>query len=155
MKSEGVSACMTAAAGPSPLWDNSTGYIRVIIRDLQVESRVGLHPWEQHPERPSRLILNVELFAHLAGDLRNGDPNSILNYDYIRDYVKQWPTRPHTPLLETLLEELVSICFAIPNVEACRVSIMKPDIFNEAAAAGVEVYRVRAEHTLSVIPTEA
>lgn len=155
MKSERVSASMTTAAGPSPLWDNSAGYIRVIIRDLQVECGVGLHPWEQHPERPSRLVLNIELFAHLASDLRNGDPNSILNYDYIRDSVKQWPARPHTPLLETLLEELVSICFAVPNVEACRVSIMKPDIFNEAAAAGVEVYRVRAEHTRSVMPTGA
>jgi dihydroneopterin aldolase len=52
--------------------------------------------------------------------------------------------RPHTLLLETLLEELVSICLIDAKVEACRVSIVQPDIFNAAAAAGVEVYRVRA-----------
>jgi hypothetical protein len=29
-------------------------------------------------------------------------------------------------------------------VVACRVSIFKPDIYNEAGGAGVEIYRVRA-----------
>jgi len=33
------------------------------------------------------------------------------------------------------------------RVDACRVSIMKLDIFNEAEAAGVEVYRTRAAWT--------
>ena len=42
------------------------------------------------------------------------------------------------------LEELVALCFRDARVEACRVSIVKPDIFNEAGGAGVEVYRVRA-----------
>jgi dihydroneopterin aldolase len=28
-------------------------------------------------------------------------------------------------------------------VRACRVSIQKPDIFNEAAGAGVEIFRWR------------
>ncbi len=51
--------------------------------------------------------------------------------------------RPHTELLETLAEEIVAVCFANPLVEACRVSVVKPDIFNEAAAAGIEFYRLR------------
>jgi hypothetical protein len=32
---------------------------------------------------------------------------------------------------------------ANPLVHACRVSIMKPDIFEEADGAGVEVFRRR------------
>jgi dihydroneopterin aldolase len=35
------------------------------------------------------------------------------------------------------------LCFRNKRVSACRVSIMKPDIFNEAAGAGVEVYQMR------------
>jgi dihydroneopterin aldolase len=121
----------------------SGSYIRVMLRDIQVEARVGLHPWEQHPERPTRLIINVEMFAPLLRPLSTESTDAILDYDPIREALKTWPARPHTPLLETLLHELVELCFLNPRVSACRVSIMKPDIFNEAAGAGVEVYQVR------------
>jgi 7,8-dihydroneopterin aldolase/epimerase/oxygenase len=121
----------------------SSSYIRVMLRDIVTEAQVGLHPWEQHPERPTRLIVNVEMFAPLVRPLSAESEDSIVNYDPIREALKSWPTRPHTPLLETLLHELVELCFRDPRVSACRVSIMKPDIFNEAAGAGVEVYQVR------------
>jgi len=121
----------------------SGGYVRVILRDIETEAHVGLHPWERHKERPTRLIVNVEMFAPLVRPLSAESPESILDYDPVRDALKSWPDRPHTPLLETLLHELVELCFRNPRVSACRVSIMKPDIFNEAAGAGVEVYQVR------------
>jgi dihydroneopterin aldolase len=121
----------------------SGGYIRVMLRDIETEAQVGLHPWEQHPERPTRLIVNVEMFAPLVRPLSAESPDSIVDYDPIRAALRAWPTRPHTPLLETLLHELVELCFRDPRVSACRVSIMKPDIFNEATGAGVEVYQLR------------
>ena len=58
-----------------------------------------------------------------------------------RRAISAWPGRPHVDLLETLVEELVGVCFAAPAVQACRVSVVKPDIFNEVAAVGVEVFR--------------
>jgi len=42
-----------------------------------------------------------------------------------------------------LVEDLIGVCFALPPVEACRVRITKPDIFPEAAGAGVEIFRRR------------
>jgi dihydroneopterin aldolase len=121
----------------------SGSYIRVVLRDIETEAHVGLHPWEKHPERPTRLIVNVEMFAPLVRPLSAESAGSILDYDPVRQALKAWPARPHTALLETLLHELVELCFRDPRVSACRVSIMKPDIFNEAAGAGVEVYQVR------------
>jgi 7,8-dihydroneopterin aldolase/epimerase/oxygenase len=121
----------------------SGSYIKAVLRDVVTEARVGLHPWEQHPERPTRLVVNVEMFAPLVGTLSAESRTSILDYDPIRNAIKEWPTRPHTPLLETLLQELIDLCFRNQRVGACRISIMKPDIFNEAAGAGVEVYKVR------------
>jgi dihydroneopterin aldolase len=123
---------------------NSQDYIRVLIKDLKVETQVGLHKWEQHPERPTRLILNVEMFARLDKK-PNHERANIVDYDYVRNAVKKWPNRPHTPLLETLAEEVIGLCFENPRVEACRVSLVKPDIFNEADAVGVEIYRTRNE----------
>jgi dihydroneopterin aldolase len=121
----------------------SASYIRVVLRDIATEAHVGLHPWERHPERPTRLIVNVEMFAPLLRPLSEASPDTILDYDPVREAIRQWPNRAHTPLLETLLHELLEVCFRNPGVSACRVSIMKPDIFNEAAGAGVEVYQTR------------
>jgi 7,8-dihydroneopterin aldolase/epimerase/oxygenase len=117
-------------------------YIRAEIKNLEVQVQVGLHPWEKHPEKPTRLLVNVEMFAHLDRT-KNHSQNSIVDYDPIRNAIKEWPKRPHTLLLETLAEEVIELCFQNPRVEACRVSLLKPDIFNEADGAGVEIYRVR------------
>jgi 7,8-dihydroneopterin aldolase/epimerase/oxygenase len=127
-----------------PHWDPARDHIRVVLKDVAVEVQVGLHPWERHPERPTRLVVTVEMFAHLGGGAAAGD-RGFIDYDRVRDALKAWPSRPHTPLLETLAEELVQLCFADPRVEACRVLLMKPDIFNEAAGAGIEIYRLRPQ----------
>jgi dihydroneopterin aldolase len=124
---------------------HSSNHIRIVLRDVVTEAHVGLHPWERHPERPTRLIVNVEMFAPLTQPLSAESRESIVDYDPIREALKAWPTRPHTSLLETLLHELVELCFQNARVSACRVSIMKPDIFNEAAGAGVEVYQIRGQ----------
>jgi dihydroneopterin aldolase len=124
----------------APAWNPHCSHVRVLLRNVQTEAHVGLHPWERHPERATRLLVNVEMFAATTADT----PAGFIDYDPIRDAIKAWPTRPHTDLLETLAEELVALCFAVPAVQACRVSVVKPDIFNEAEAAGVEFFRVRA-----------
>jgi dihydroneopterin aldolase len=128
-----------SASGPAALWDAAQDYTRVILRDISVEARIGIHPWERHVERPSRLVVNVEMFAP------GKTPKNFINYDKIHDAFKSWPSRVHVDLLETLVEEVVALCFAIPEVAACRVSIVKPDIFNDTAAVGIEVYRRRGE----------
>lgn len=130
-------------SGPLPLWDAAQDYIRVVLRDVQVEARVGLHPWERHAERPTRLVVNVELFAPALPAAATGE--ALIDYDHVHKLLKTWPARSHVPLLETLAEELVGACFELPRVAACRVSVLKPDIFNDAAAVGVELYRRRPE----------
>ena len=125
------------------LWDAGSDYIRVALHDVEVEAQVGLHPWERHPDRPSRLLVSVEMFAHLARDHVGAHAKPFIDYDRVRTGLKGWSARPHTPLLETLAEDAVALCFADPAVEACRVFVVKPDIFNDAAGAGVEIYRVR------------
>jgi dihydroneopterin aldolase len=133
----------TASTAIACGWQKADSYIRATIRDFVTEAHVGLHPWEQHAERPTRLIVNVDMFASLEKPSVGESASTILDYDPIRAALKQWSNRPHIDLLETLLDEVVDLCFRNPRVEACRVSIMKPDIFNESAGAGVEIFKVR------------
>lgn len=125
---------------------DTTDTIRVKIRGLVTERRVGIHPWEQHPERPNRLRIDVDLEGlHLPAGADGS--RTIIDYDAIREEVRSWPSRPHTPHLETLAEELLNLCFANPAVSRARVSILKPDIFNDAAGVGIEITRNRAERS--------
>ena len=117
--------------------------MRIFLRDVHTEAGVGIHPWEKHPERLTRLVVNVEVFAAGTRPTKeNGAP--LIDYDPIRAAIRAWPTRPHTAFLETLAESLVSLCFEQKSVSACRVTVEKPDIFNEAKAAGVEIFRIRS-----------
>ncbi len=125
-----------------PAFDPHKSHQKIVLRGLKTDINVGLHPWEMHRERPTRVVVDVEIFSQCE---QLGDSmETIIDYDPIRALVTQdWPTRPHTPLLETWVEELVAFCFSIPEVDACRVSIVKPHIFTEADAVGVEVFRLR------------
>src|SRR5258708_277798 len=136
-------AGMAGKSVASQCWDPASDYIRGVLCDVEVEAHVGLHPWERHPERPSRLLVSVEMFAHLARGRAAAGEKPVIDYDRVRNGLQGWASRPHTPLLETLAEEVVWLCFGDAAVGAGRESIGKPDIFNEAAGAGVEIYRVR------------
>lgn len=116
--------------------------MRVMLKDVTVEARVGLHPWERHPERPNRLRISVDLFVPLLQPGPTADAK-IVNYDRIREFLRCLPSRPHTDLLETLVDEIVTCCFEDARVVACRVEVLKPDIFNDADGAGIEVFRTR------------
>ena len=120
-------------------FDPSRDHVRVSLHDVEVQAAVGLHPWERHPQRPTRLIVNIEMFAYLVP----GAKTPFIDYDRLRDFLKTLEDRAHTDLLETLIDEVMAQCFADPVVDACRVAIAKPDIFNEARAAEVSLFRAR------------
>jgi 7,8-dihydroneopterin aldolase/epimerase/oxygenase len=123
----------------------TSDHIRVIIADAIIERRCGMHPWEKHAARPNRLKITVEMFATLPGGPLRG---AIIDYDRIRDFLKTFPSLPHTDLLETVVDEIVAKCFEDARIEACRVVVLKPDIFNEAGGAGIEVFRTRTSWTV-------
>jgi dihydroneopterin aldolase len=127
-----------------PMTFSHQDHLIVRLKNVVVETRCGVHPWEQHPERPNKLSIDISLFAKL--EHRRLASFGYIDYDHIRNFLKAFPGRPHTPLLETLLDEIVDKCFADDRVEACHVSITKLNIFNESEP-GVEVYRTRAMWT--------
>jgi len=121
-------------------WQTASDHVRVVLSDVETLVRIGLHPWERHPEKPQRLIVNVEMFA--PWPLKGGE--GYINYDVVRDHILGWRDRDHVDLLETLIEELLGVCFSLPDVAAARVRITKPDVFAEVAQAGVEIFRRRS-----------
>jgi len=87
------------------------------------------------------LKVTVEMFAGVPSGPMGA--KVFIDYDHVRDFLKTFPSLPHTDLLETIADEIVGKCFENAHVEACRVSVFKPDNFTEAEAAGIEVFRTR------------
>ncbi|MBL6750384.1 MAG: dihydroneopterin aldolase [Nevskia sp.] len=117
-------------------------YLCAKILRAEVDVQLGLHGWERHREKPTRLWVDAELFAFDPPAVVAG-LHEVIDYDRVRDFIRAWAGRPHTPLLETLAQELVDFCLQDPKVDAVRVSLVKPTIFNEARGAGVELFRRR------------
>jgi 7,8-dihydroneopterin aldolase/epimerase/oxygenase len=125
-----------------PLWDAQASYERVALEDLIVELQVGINPWERG--KAQRLLATVEMFRHRDAFTGSGVADCI-DYDRVyRHITGRWiPARAHVDLLEQLLEELVAVCFEDARVEACRVALRKPDVYDGRAVPVVEVYRLR------------
>ena len=86
-------------------------------------------------------MIDVDLFLALdAGPLPEKD---ITNYDHVREFIRTIPVAASYAVAESLANELTAECFKLKNVQACRVSVMKSDIFNEVEGAGIEVFRTR------------
>jgi dihydroneopterin aldolase len=117
-------------------------HIVVALDEVCVTVNCGLHPWERHPERPSRLLISVRLYAPLVTARAADAP--IIDYDVIRDRILALETEGHIDLVETVADRITEACFADARVIACSVSIRKPDIYNETRGAGIDVVRTRA-----------
>lgn len=111
------------------------------ILGAEIEMKCGMHKWEQYPERPTRLLVTVKMFAGLAGGPTSGQ--RFIDYDPLRAYLKSLEQGEHIAKLETIADGIAATCFADNQVDACSIRIEKPDIFNEAEAAGIEVFRSR------------
>ncbi len=124
-------------------WTGENGYARMMIRDLETHIRLGVHAHERIPDKPQRIIVNVEMFADGKSHLEGEGLASVIDYDPIHAAIAGVEEDPHVLLIETLLEELIALCFRDERVRACKVSIVKPDIY-DAGRGGRRNFRVRA-----------
>jgi dihydroneopterin aldolase len=134
---------MSGAVG---LWDAKASYERVALEDMAVELQVGVSDWERTPGKAQRLLISVEMFRH-RGEFTGGSLADCVDYGRVyRHVIEQWTlAHAHVDLLEALLEELVAVCFEDARIEACRIAIRKPHVFNGHAVPLVEVYRLRSD----------
>ena len=133
-------------SGATGLWDVDASYERVALEDLAVELQVGVNDWERTPGKAQRLLISVEMFRH-RGEFTGSSLADCVDYGRVyRRVIERWtPDRAHVDLLESLVEELVAVCFEDAQIEACRIAIRKPHVYNGRAVPVVEVYRLRTD----------
>jgi FolB domain-containing protein len=113
-------------------------YISVFVKDMRVNVRIGLLPEERL--QPQALDVSVALFAG-AEYLAQAADGDYIDYARVHDFVLGWEEQEHVEMLESLAQQLVDFAFALDaRVTGVKLSLSKPDIFDAAKGAGIEVF---------------
>lgn len=122
-----------------PVADAQAGVRHVFIRDMVVESCIGVH----HRERDSkqRVRINLDLTVYEGERPLEDQLANVVCYERIVDGVRAISQNGHINLVETLAERIAAFCLNDRRVRAARVRIEKLDVFSFAASVGVEIER--------------
>jgi dihydroneopterin aldolase len=120
-------------------------YLCIFLQDYRIPMRVGLYDWERADGFRQTVSVSVSLYVDPASYMAQPAEAQIVDYAAIGEYLKIWRDRPHTPLLETLLKDLLQECFMKPQVMAVKARIAKTEVITEAEAAGLEIFIRRQE----------
>ncbi|ODS24263.1 dihydroneopterin aldolase [Candidatus Endobugula sertula] len=112
---------------------------KVIIRDLRVETIIGLYPWE----RISRQTLLIDM--DLGTDIRQAAVDENLQYtiDYsaVCDVVTAFVQQGEFGLIETLAERVATKIQEQFVVKWLRLAIYKMDVLTHVKCVGIEIER--------------
>ncbi|MEH3120521.1 MAG: dihydroneopterin aldolase [Sphingomonas phyllosphaerae] len=111
----------------------------IILDDLAVQMRLGIHP---HEAAPQRVLVSVRLTVDYPATPGADTIAEVLDYDTIRDGIHALAAGDGFALQETLVERVAAFCLADPRVREVRVRSMKPDVYPDARV-GCEIVRGR------------
>ena len=123
---------------PLRIADARNAIRHVFIRDLLLSCRVGVHRHEEIAAQ--RVRINLDL-AVREDRLLHDELANVVCYERITNAVRNAVAGRHIKLLETLAEEIATICLDDTRVRSVRVRVEKLDIFPDAMSVGVEIER--------------
>ena len=112
---------------------------RVFVHDLVLDVEIGVYTHEKGVTQRVRFSVDVDL---IPADALNDDIRQAFDYDTIIKGIKAIIARGHINLVETLADEIATLCLAHPRAQSARVMIEKLD--KEPGAVGVEIVRAKA-----------
>jgi dihydroneopterin aldolase len=115
---------------------------KVFLRNYEININIGVHDFEKRAEQ--RVIFNVDLYVPLEISTPKEDRlEEVLDYDYIRETIRNRVKQGHIHLQETLCDEIMGVVLKHPQVFAARVSTEKPDVYPDCESVGVEIFRIK------------
>jgi dihydroneopterin aldolase len=121
------------AGGPGP-----RGETHVLVRNLLLNARIGLHQHERLADQ--RIRVNLDLTVDFGGPVED-DYDRVVCYGELVTGLRHVVGAGHVNLVETLAERVAEMCLADRRVLSARVRIEKLDVFQEAEAVGIEIER--------------
>ena len=112
---------------------------KIFIRNIKAEILIGINPEERINKQP--VFVNVTLNTDCAKAGLSDNIADAVDYSIIHDEIVSHLHNTHYDLIETLAENIVSICLSNKAVKECTVSVDKPDALQYAESVAVEITR--------------
>ena len=117
------------------------GIRHVFLRDMVLQASIG---WYAHEHGTTqRVRINIDLGVEEDTDTSD-HLSRVVSYETVAADVRAIAAAGHIKLVETLAERIAAACLADPRVLFAHVQVEKPDVFPDAAAAGVAIVRRRS-----------
>ncbi|MCC2979011.1 dihydroneopterin aldolase [Sphingomonas sp. IC4-52] len=111
----------------------------ILLDQFDVAMRLGIHP---HEAEPQRVRLSVEMTIVYPAPLAGDAITEVLDYDFLRDSIRELARGPGFALQETLVDAIAALCLSDSRVRQVRVRSMKLDVYPDAVV-GCEIVRRR------------
>ena len=112
---------------------------RICIEQLVAKCILGVLDWER--KRPQKIVVDLKLDWDTKKPARTCKMEDTINYTQVAKEVLQHIQKSRPFLLETLAEEIASLCMDHFRAKGVMVKIAKPAAIRSAKAASVVIHR--------------
>lgn len=112
---------------------------KVIIRDLTLETIVGLYPWERAVKQT--LFVDVDLATDIRQAAADDDLQYTVDYSAVCEAIITLADKGRYQLIETLAENIAAMILRDFSVLWLRVAVYKTDVLPHVRRVGIEIER--------------
>jgi len=111
----------------------------VFIRDLRVDTIIGIYDWER--EVKQTLVFNIEMATDIRKAAATDNIDFALNYHAVSQRIAAYVESHHALLVETLAENVAALIRNEFHVPWLRLTLTKPNAVLGANAVGIIIER--------------
>ena len=111
----------------------------VFIKQLQVDTVIGVYDWEKTIKQ--RLVLDINLATDQRAAAEQDDIRLTLDYAVISERVIQCITAQPIELIETVAERVAQLLLTEFATNCVEITVSKPGAVAQAATVGVQITR--------------
>ena len=112
---------------------------KVLIKNLQVETIIGIFNWEREVRQVVSIDLEMEFDNKVAA--KSDDIEDALDYKKIGKRVSSYVERSEFKLVERLAEQIAKLVLKEFPVASLKVSVTKPGALRGSESVGISITR--------------
>lgn len=140
-KETGFSEMKTSNLAPMKFADATRSVRHVFIRDLILDSYVGIYEHEKN--NAQKIRINVDLSVRENMQSLGDDIDNVVCYEKIANAIETIVTSGHVHLVETLAENIADMSLQDTRIFCVRVRVEKLEAIKNTTSVGIEIERYR------------
>jgi dihydroneopterin aldolase len=113
----------------------------IFIRDLRVETVVGIYDWERRIRQT--VSLDLDMGANIKAAATSDRIEDTLDYKAVAKRVTQFVSEQEFQLVETLAEKVAALILDEFKIQQVKVTLHKPGAVSGSKSVGVSIERSR------------